>query len=425
MTYPAILNKDLKTLQAISNKVIVPLVRETVTNGMTVDMLTGNVANILLASSCLQDINTGRYNFKKALLIRIKLVVDALKFNLEKKTVTTIDSDGTMYSHSVETIVGEREPTDKSKVWFKEAYEYQDYVILKGSHKLVDNHSTDLLEAKSEITMKVKEILPEYIDLYVAIIYETNKSKVDEPDYYDRLVAVGEETKAFMGYTYTNYRKLDSNSRNYPLSRFGFSNEYGDAFEKLLVEPAQPWLVTEEEVTGAIQYLRDEFNVTNANKLIYSAMLKLKDNLVLLEQYKTGKVTNFTISHKEVGKLLHIVDVYHNIIDNLDGMTTSCVSYDYTNSGGINASNQFGDKKFLKVMNLLGGDDKFDTHQAVADELGLERDDAKGVMQGPNHGGEVIAEHREMVHSIFGDTYKYIRLTAQYGELLANKVSNQ
>ena len=415
-----ILNSHFVVLKPIHNSLIVQTVRSVVTNGQTIDILVGSVADMLLATDCVQTINDGTYNFKKALLIRIKVVVEALKFQFEDKTVVTInEEDGSMHVHTVTTVVGQREKEVKSKVWFNDAQEYQDNIVLKGSKLIVDNNSTALLQSKSEITLRVKEIEPEYLDLYAILTYEANKSKVDEANYLGRLQEVAEETKGFMGYEYVNNRKLDSNSRNYPLNRYGFAVEYGDSFEKFLIEPAQQYLVTEEEVKGAIEYLEDEFKSNNYKELVSATRLKLRENEALQEKYESGLDIEFTITGKELGKLLHILDIFHNIINNLGEMTRSCASYDFTNSGGINAANQFGDKKFLKTMNLLGDSDKFDTHQRVADVLGMARDDAKGIMQGPNHGGEVPEENRTMVKEIFGDTYKYIRMTAEYGQKIA------
>ena len=421
MKYPKILNNSFTALKGLNNQTIVLHIRNTVANGQTIDMLVGSVAKALLDEDCIRLVNTGSYNFKKALLIRIKIVVDALKFDFEKTTTTAIDKNGTMYTHTVKSIVGEREKLDQFQIWFNDAKEYQDSITLKGSRKVIDNNSTELLQAKSEVLLRVKEINPDYLDLYATLLYEANKSKVNEENYFGRLQEIADETKAFMGYTYVNYRKLDSNSRNYPLNRYGFAVEYGDSFEKFMIEPEQQYLVTDEEVGGAIAYLESEFKTTDHKKLVYDAIVKLDTNLSQLHKYTKGVNVEFTITHKELGKLLHIVDVYHNIINNLGQMTRSCVSYDFVNSGGINASNQFGDEKFLRTMNLLGDTEKFDTHQRVADHLGMERNDAKGIMQGPNHGGQVIPEHKEMVEDIFGPTYKYIRMIAEYGKLLASK----
>ncbi len=421
MRYPKILDNSFRALATLTNNQIVRVIKGTVTNGMTIDILVGNVANILLSTECNQHTNLGTYNFKKALLIRVKLVVDALDYKFEDKVTTNIDKDGHMYVSTVSTIIDERDETEYTKVWFNDPKEFTDSITLKGSKLVVDNNSTKLLQAKSEITLRVKEINPIYLDLYTALIYEVNKGKVDEANYKSRLQAVADETKGFMGYAYTNYRKLDSNSRNYPLNRYGFAVEYGDSFEKFLIEPAQQYLVDQTEINGAIAYLESEFKTSNYKQLVYNAMEKLEANEVLLEQYNKGYITDFTITHKELGKLLHIVDIYHNIIDNLGNLTRSCASYDFTNSGGINAANQFGNAKFLKTMNLLGEDEKFDTHQRVADVLGIERDDAKSIMQGPNHGGQVPTEYTDMVEDIFGETYKYIRLTAEYGAKLAHK----
>ena len=414
--YPKNLNKAFLALKVLDNKEIIRTVRETITNGQSVDQLVGRVGDILLRREDINEVNDMSYNFKKALLIRVKLVVDAFNFKFETSTRTMISEDGGgMYITKVKAITGQREPEEKFKIWFKEATKFQDYIVLKGSGKKMGNNSTKVLANKALITMRVKEIDEQCIDLYTTLLYEANKTKVNEPAYYKRLQEVADETKGFMGYEYTNYRKLDSNTRNYPLSRFGFAVEYGDSFEKFMIEPAQEYLVDQVEIDGAIEYLKDEFKTKNYKELVYNADMKVKYNLSLLEDYQKGQRVDFTIGHKELGKLLHIIDVYENIILNKGGMSRSCASYDFTNSGGINAANQFGDKKFMKTMNLLGGDEVFDTHQAVADYLGVKRDDAKGVMQGPNHGGRVPAENQAMVDGIFGETYKYIRLTAEYG----------
>lgn len=419
MKFPTILNKHFAKLKSIDNQIIVSMVKSTVENDMTIDTLVGNVTNILLNNECLQSCNDGSYNFKKALLIRVNLVVKALDFDTKKTVTTSIGKDGQMFTHTVITITGEREPEDFTKLLFTNPKTYESTITLKGSKKVIDNNSESLLASKATIKMRIKDINLEYLDLYTALLYENNKGKVKEPNYHNRLLRVCEETKGFLGYEYDNFRKLDSNTRNYPLHRHGFATEYGDSFEKFLIEPAKPYLVTAEEVQGAIEYLEDEFKADDYRRLVYDSIVKLDNNMVMLQDYNRGMNATFTIEHKELGKLLHIIDVFHNIICNEGNLTRSCVSFDFTNSGGINASNQFGDEKFLKTMNLLGGSKKFDTHQAIANVLDIERDSAKMIMQGPNHGGQVPVESREMVEEVFGETYKYIRMTAEYGKELA------
>jgi len=423
MKYPKILAKHIQTLSGLKDSVIEAKVKEIVTNDMTIEMLVGNVTNALLKSNnCIATVNVHDYNFKKALILRVNNVVKNINFNLTKQTHTSIDKNGTMYTYTVNYITGERSKKDQPKVWFYEADSFIDYAEMKGSFVKFDNNSTELLSRRLEVPLRVKEIAPKFVKLYSAILYMDTKN-ADRTEalssYRKRLEAVADETISCMGYEYENYRKLDSNTRNYPLSRFGFAVEYGDAFEKFLIEPAQEYLVDKTEVKYAKQYLKAEFNVTSIKTLVKEAETKLKVNLKLLKLFNQGKKVDFTITHKEVGKLLHIVDVYYNIIKNEGNMTRSCVSYDYTNSGGINASNQFGDEQFCKAMNLLGGKEKFDTHQAIADYLGISRDDAKKVMQGPNHGGRVPANLTDMVTTVFGDNYKYIGKIAMYGKKLA------
>lgn len=416
-----ILTNSFNKLSQLPDAKIEQLIHDTVRTGDTMSMLVGKVTNILLSNRAIQSVNDGSYHFKKALMMRINEVAKACKF----KTITTnkvsISNDGGMYCHPVTTITGEKElPENFTKYWFTYPEEFQDYVILKGSERKFNNNSYDLLLTKQEIDMQIKPIKPELVDLYAILLYENTKSKVKDPNYFNRLQDIAIETKCRLGMVYTNYRKLDSNSRNYPLNINGFAYEYGDAFEKWLIEPAKPWLVDETEVELAKQYLRDEFGTKLYTSLVIKAKAQIKQALEDLAKYKQGKIVNFSITHKELGKLLHIIDVNEGIIENLGNYTNTCVSYDFTNSGGINAANQFGDEKLMRVANLLGEDLKFDTHQAVADELGLARDDAKSVMQGPNHGGRVIPRHKEMVNNIFGERYKYIHMMSQYGMKLAD-----
>jgi len=423
MKYPKILSKHIHTLSGLKDSVIEEKVIEIVTNNMTIEMLVGNVTNALLKSNkCIAKVNIHEYGFKKALMLRVNKVVKAIDFTLTKQTHTGIDKDGTMYTYSVNYITGERDKKEHTKVWFKEAEEFIDYAEMKGSFVKFDNHSTELLSRRLEVPLRVKEIHPKFVKLYTAILYTTTKkaSRAETTSSYrKRLEAVAEETISCMGYEYENYRKLDSNTRNYPLSRFGFAVEYGDSFEKFLIEPAQEYLVDKLEIGYAKQYLKAEFNTKSIKTLVSNAENKLKENLKLLKLFTQGKKVDFTITHKEVGKLLHIIDIYSNIIKNEGNYTRSCVSYDYTNSGGINAANQFGDEQFCKAMNLLGGKKKFDTHQAIADYLDMPRDDAKKVMQGPNHGGRVPANLTDMVTTVFGENYKYIGKIAMYGKKLA------
>ena len=419
--YPKSLTRHFKILKdVVTNREIAEITLEAVRTGQTTDQLIGKVGDILLAERRVNKVNDLSYEFKKALLIRINLVVKSFKFKMITTSTTSISEEGQMYVSNVKTITGESPEEDKGKIWFKEATDFQDYIILKGSKKKINNNSTAVLRQKAEIPLRVKEIDPRCIDLYTVLLYEANRTKVNEPNYFSRLREVAKETKANMGYIYHNFRKLDSNTRNYPLSRFGFAVEYGDAFEKFMIEPADPYYVNDVEIEGAIEYLRDEFKTKDYKQLVYRANYEVQYNLAMLEEYEKGRKASFTVTHKELGKYLHIIDIYENIITNSGGMTRSCASYDFTNSGGINAANQFGDRKFLNTMNLLGGKDVYDTHQRVADALGMKRKDAKGVMQGPNHGGAVKDEHKAMVNEIFGDTYKYIRLTAEYGAKLAD-----
>jgi len=419
MKYPAILNKSFRALKTLSNQLIVRTVKDTVANGQTVDMLVGNTADILLALECVQAINDGSYNFKKALLIRVKIVVDALKFTFESKTGTIVTKAGDMIVTTTKTVVGEREKEEYKKVWFQEASEYQDYIVLKGSKQKIDNNSTKVLEEKAQITMRIKEIDEEYIDLYTVLLYEANKGKVNEENYLGRLKEVAEETKGWMGYEYANLRKLDSNTRNYPLSRFGMAYEYGDSMEKYLIEPAQQYLVDANEIKYAIQYLENEFKSNDYKVLVKDSIAKIIHNSNLLEKYNKGKMVDFTIDHKELGKLLHIQDVFDNIICAEGKMSRSVVGYDFVASGSINASNLWGDKKFVKVANLLGGETKYDTHQMVATNLGITRNEAKKVMQPMQHGSNIPAEYEAMILEIFGESFMYNAKISDYGVQLA------
>lgn len=418
--YPKILSKSFKALSVLDNSIIIQIVRDTVTNGINDDTLIGNVSNILLGNECIMNVNDGSYSFKKALLIRVKLVVQALDFKYETKNSASMAKDGGMYIHTTKEIVNQRDKEEYAKIWFKEAKAYQNNITLKGSKLVVDNNSDEVLYNKSSILMEVRDINPLYLDIYASLLYEANKGKVDEPNYKQRLQEVANETKNFMGYQYENFRKLDSNSRNYPLSRFGFAYEYGDAFEKFLIVTAKKYLVTENEISEAIAYLEDEFGVDNYEQLVADSMKVLDKVKKDYYRYVEGKNVSFSIDGKSLGKHLHIVDVYRNIINNINDYTNSWVGYDYTNSGGINASNQFGDEQLLKMANLLGGDKAYDTHQEIANYLGIARKDAKLYMQGPNHGGEVLPENSDMVNAVFGENYKYIRLMAEYGKKLAD-----
>lgn len=416
--FPSILHKDVKKLEVLSDSKIAELLESVVTTGDTLSMLIGRVVDMLLANRAVRSINNGTYNFKKVLLMRVNEVAKSLHFDMVSVNKVSLANDGNLVCHKVTTIIGEQEKKEYAKVWFNEPEDFQDHAILKGSNRKFNNNSTDLLLEKQQVFLKVKEIYPIYVDLYATLLYEDTKSKVTDAGYLDRLRDIATETKARLGHVYTNNRKLDSNSRNYPLNRNGFAYEYGDNFEKWLVEPAKPWLVDANEVKLAKKYLRDEFGVKVYTSLVRKAKAKVLQALEDFDTYKEGKVVDFDITHKELGKLLHIIDVNENIIENLGGTTTSCVSFDFTNSGGINAANQFGDEKFLNATNLLGNA-KFDTHQAVADHLDMSRDDAKSVMQGPNHGGRVVDEHVEMVEDIFGERYKYIHMMSQYGMKIA------
>lgn len=437
MTFPLILDKSVKKLAVLPDYTIANIVNESVMTGDTIAMLVGKVTSILLTKDYIRALHDGSYNFNKVLLMRVNEVVKELDFMTMSESKIAITDDGSMVCHNVVTIIGQKEKAEKIKVWFNDPDDYQDYVILKGSGRKFNNNSRTLLGIKQSVKLKVKEINPIFIDLYKTLLYENTKAKVADPNYQTRLNEVAKETKARIGYVYINYRKLDSNSRNYPLNRNGFACEYGDAFEKWLVEPAKPWLVTEQEIELAKEYLEDEFGM-EYSKSVKKATKKVLKALNAMDKYNKGDIVKFKITHKELGKLLHIVDINENIIENLGGMTTSCASFDFTNSGGINAANQFGDEKFLRAANLLGDAVKSDTHQAIASFLGIDRDTAKKVMQGPNHGGEVgthmlqkvnalggrqinLKELEEMVYGTFGDSYKYIHKMSQYGMELAEK----
>ena len=438
--YPKILHRYFKSLSILKDRQIGKIVLQEVRNEMTRDILVGIVASILVNNKILNKVNDGSYNFKKCLLIRVARVVDAIGFKFEEKKSMAISKEGTMYPITSKRIINEIDSKQWEKEWFRDPDRFEDYITLKGSGKILDNNSTRLLNKKSTINLKIKYIDPIYIDLYATLLFEANKNKVNEDmlNLYDRLIEIGNETKFRMGMVYTNYRKLDSNTRNYPLNRYGYAYEYGDAFEKWLIEPEQMYLVNDIEIKYAVDYLKREFKIKNYKLLYQNSKKIVQENINFLTKYNKGEKAKFTINQKDLGKHLHIIDVYENIIMNEGNYTSTVVGYDYTNSGGINAANQFGDYKFMKTMNLLGGKDKFDTHQAIANDIGVERDIAKGVMQGPNHGGAIgdnmlravnslggnqftLEELKDMVEDIFGETYKYIHLTAQYGKLLAEK----
>jgi len=419
MRLPNYLKNTWNTLEVLETKSIVKAIRDIVENGMTRDMLVGNVTSKLMYRDEIQAINDGSYNFKKVLMIKVKLVVDAMPFKWQTTTTTEFTKDGSMYLVEHITIIEQKDPVDPFKQWFKEVDVFQDYLVVKGSNKVLDNNSTELLEEKADKEYRVKEISPLYINLYAVLLYESTRSKVEDKNYAKRLMEVASATKEYMGYTYINDRKLDSNGRNYPLSRFGFANEYGDAFEKFLIEPAKGYEVTADDIHYATEYLKEEFGREDTQALIEEARRVAAINITLLPKYNKGENVKFTITHKELGKYLHIIDVGNNIINNLGGFTTALISSDFTNSGGIMAANQFGDEKFLKTVNLLGGEEVFDTHQRVADYLGISREEAKPIMQGPNHGGRIPEEFTDMVEEIFGPNYKYIRKIAEYGIELA------
>ena len=416
-------------LRAVASKIdnnvrevkIIDIADEKVRKGMTLDILVGKVVSILLYDESINQLNDESFAFNKYMFMK---VFDVLKdrYSIKEETVKYFNKKGELVIRTSKTIDEGSEQETFNKTWFREVNEPQTHIELKGSRKIKDNNSKDYLEMLASENFRVKVVNERFVDLYANLLYVKNKNNITESKilYRKRLMEVCEETKLYMGYEYANTRKLDASGRDYSLNRFGYANEYGDAFEKFMIEPDYEYIVNKDDIAEAKAFLLGEFKVKSWRKLFEKANKAIEKNLRILSMYENGRDVEFTIDTKTFGKYMWICDIVNNIIYAEGQPSSSVIGTDLTNSGGIMTAYQFGDEKYMRVTNLLGGE-VVDNHSLVADYFGISRDEAKSKFVGPNHGSLVRGELVGARDTIFGERYSYIRKIAEYGIELAFK----
>ena len=411
-----------KTYELVRNVVsineIVDTAYDCVHNDITMSTLINKVSVRLLAKDEVNRVNDMSVYFRENLLSYIQENISGL-FSTEDRVMCWFDDVGVAHTATYPHIVGETEKPDFNKYLFRECDEPITTVTLKGSNKVLDNNSTDILEMYATVENRVRCTDVKVLHLYSALCYEENKNSISEPmmEYRRRLIDLAEETALFNGYVFKDTRKFDSSSRDYSLNRFGHAMQYGDAFQKYLIQPELTYVVDAVSVTNAKAYLLKEFDVKRWYPLYKKAIKLVDENLALMDKWNNSRKVEFTITGKELGKYMYIRDVVDNIIRAEGCVSRTLVCLDFTNSGGIMFANQFGDDKFMGIANLLGGD-KQDAHQAVADYLDIERQPAKKVMQGPNHGARLNAVTAPVADNVFGEAYRGINALAEYGKTL-------
>ncbi len=421
------LRKTHKAIRTTINQtLIVDTAWEIVHDDMTFNQLINKVSVILLSREEVNVINDMTLEFRRNLLEYIQETIDNI-FEVEYRLVKWFDKDGYFCSAEYPHIINTVDKPEINKSLFREVSEPVTTVTLKGSNKVMDNNSKDILELYASTNMMVRDdIDPDTIRLYSALEYERNKGNVSEPmmKYRQRMINLAEETILYMGYVFADTRKFDSSSRDYSLNRFGHAQQYSDSFQKSLIQPELTYTVTKDSIKIAKEYLLDEFKVDRWYPL-YKRSIKLVDeNLELLKDWNDGLKVNFTIDGKELGKALHVMDVVNNIIRNEGNKTRTLTPFDLTNSGGIMFSSQFGDEKWCTATNLIGTA-KQDSHQLVADEANTTRDKAKKISQGPNHGARLTEVTEPIMIGVFGEKYRVINRFAEYGKkLLFNGVTH-
>ena len=419
MKLPLKLRKYQNIFNLVSEPTITDLIDQFTYKGITIDMLVGMIAKHLLRND--KNIilaNDGSYAFKQVLLMAIyNIVISNTTTTTETRTVVTKQGISLIKHETIDT---NKEQKHFIKQWFHEATEPEYNLWLKGSEKLITSSyrkSTYILNQYSQKTYKVRDIEDKYINLYTAMKFSETFNSVSESKilYKKRLLEIAEETKLYRGYEFKNYRKLDNSGRDYPLSRFGFANEYGDAFEKWLIQPVnQPYQVTKQVIKEARELHKSEFGIFKPRSTYKRLLREIDENLIELEKFHKGMNYNFTIDSKTLGKYLYIIEIIENTIFNEGGSTTVLATYDLTNSGIIMYANLFGDEKLLKTANLLGGE-KIDSHQLVADAENVSRKSAKKLFVASNHGGKLPPELEQTKDIVFGKRYDVIRKIAEFG----------
>jgi hypothetical protein len=404
---------------------IIDIADEIVHDDMTMNQLINKVSVALLHRDDINSINDESVEFRRNLLEYIEEIIGD-RYSTELKEIKYFDKNGNLVITSHPHIIGEKDKPEFSKNLFYEAIEPETFVRLKGSEKKLDNNSEYILNLYSTVQNRVREDVDEDIlRLYSVLEYERNKNKVSESpmEYRDRMLQLADETALYRGYVFADTRKFDSSSRDYPLSRFGHAFQYGDSFQKWLIQPELGYTVTKEDIEATKQYIMSEFGVKSWYQLYKKSIKLVDENIELMNnQWNNGVKTDFTIDGKELGKCMQVISLVNNTIRNENGFSRELICLDFTNSGGVMYANQYGDEKLCRVANLIGGS-KNDSHQMVANHLGVTRNEAKKVMQPFNHGARLKPEYTDMINAIFGESYKGINAFAEYGKkLLMNGV---
>jgi len=414
---------QIKTYNLVRNtitvKQIIELSDEIVHNDMTTSMLINNIAKALLKEDEVNTINDMTQDFRLNLLEYIEETLVG-RYTYESKTYSYYDSQGKIITETASHIVMDKEKKERNNPLFKNPEEPENYIILKGSEKKLDNNSTGILNLFSTVTNMVRECNPNYVKLCAAMEYEENKMSQSEPPmkYKRSQIALAEETILYMGYEFLDNQKLDASGRNYPLTRFGLAYQYGASFNKYMIQPKLTYTVTNKSVLKTIKYLRDEYGIDGDLHKEYNRIDTILDyNLGQLKKWTKHQTVNFSIDYKELGKLLKIQALMDNIIWNVGYESRELISKDLKNSGCIMFAAGFGDAQHRKVANLTQSDIQYDTHQEVADEIGVSRKLAKEQSQGPNHGAKITPD-KEYLYNIFGESYKGLNGLAEYGKKL-------
>jgi len=380
-----------------------------------IDELAGKVVDKMLFQPEFQSINDGSNMFKKSMISVVGTIIENC-IPWSTKVVKYFDDQGNLTSRETKYYSNASEGEYSEPEYARLPETYESVYIMKGSKKQIHCSVREKhLNMLSQQEFMVREIDHDLVYTYANMKFSENVGNVkySPSKYLKELESFASVTIAHAGMTYQNIRKFDGAGRHYPVPFFGFAKEHGDSFEKWLIQTTYFYRVTKDDIKLAKAFLKSEFKVKSWRKLFEKASKEIEKARRLNKVFEAGRKVTWNIDSKTFGKYLWIQEICNSIIYNEGGVTNALIGVDISASGPTMYANQFGDRKWMNGAGLLGT--KGDFHQAVADALGIGRDDAKKVFVAPHHGGRVDDELIDIVNSVFGERYHLIRQIAEYG----------
>jgi len=385
-----------------------------------IDELIGKVVDKLLYQPQYKEINDGSFMFKKSLIAVAGTIIENC-IPWSTKVVKYFDENGNLCTRETKYFSNASDEEYVEPEYARLPEKYDATYVMKGSKKQIECVIREKhLNMLSRQEFMVRAIDHDLVYTYANMKFSENVGNVkySPSKYLKELESFASVTIAHAGFRYSNIRKLDGSGRDYPAVSIGFAKQYGDSFEKFLIESDYTYVVTKEDVKLAKEFIKEEFKVKSWRKLFERSSKAIEKARRLNVVFQTGRKVKWNMTSKEFGEALWICDIVNNIIYNEGGVSSSYIMADLTNSGAIMTAYQFGDEKYMRVANLLGGD-KIDTHQLVADFFGISRKESKTKFVGATHGARVTDELVECKDEVYGERFDYIRLIAEYGIKLA------